>query len=117
MCNFMEIELGFSVNNSKDIVNHLMNEPSLSHLEFLKDMNFEAINIHTELDFVHNERINALFNNLGKSDVDSMLSLISSFRAYMIDVCRKYEEYYKTHARLYIAFGLLGGAAVSLMFI
>lgn len=117
MCNLMAIEFNFSLSESKKIIKRLASEPSLSHLEFLNDFNFENINIKTELSTVDNERINILFGNLGNTDTDSMLNLIEAFKSNMEESRRKYDEYYKNHGKLYIAFGIFGGLVISLVLI
>lgn len=117
MCTLMSVELGFSASDSKRIVSRLSNEPSLSHLDFLNGFDFENIEIKTELDSVDNERLNLLFKNLGKTDSQSMLDLIEAFKSNMRQSVKKYEEYYKSHARLCIAFGVFGGLTLSLVII
>lgn len=117
MCDLMSIEFSYSVNESTKIIKRLSNEPTLAHLIFLKDFNFEDISISTELSQIDNARINNLFRNIGKIDVNSMLELLTSFKMNMIESNKIYEEYYKTHSRLYIAFGIFGGLVISLVLI
>ncbi len=117
MCSVMAVELEFSVNETAKIVKRLINEPSLSHLDFLKTMDLENINIKTELDSRDNERINFLFRNIGMSDCATTLSLLNAFKENMELSRKKYEEYYKSHARLYVMFGIFGGLAVTLVLI
>ena len=117
MCNLMAIELEFSVNETAKIIKRLCNEPTLSHLDFLKHLSFENIDIKTELDKEDNERINFLFKNIGKTDSASMLNLIEAFKQNMQISRKKYEDYYKSHSRLYIAFGIFGSLAVTLVLI
>ena len=117
MCSILTIELGFSVNETGKIIKRLCNEQSLSHLDFLKNINIENIHIETELDPADNERLNLLFGNMGKTDSESMLNLVESFRLNMIESRKRYEECYKNKSRLYIAFGIFGGLAVTLVLI
>ena len=117
MCNLMAIELEFSVNETGKIIKRLSNEPTLSHLTFLQNISLENIDIKTELDKEDNERINFLFKNIGKTDSASMLSLIEAFKQNMQISRKKYEDYYKSHSRLYIAFGIFGSLAVTLVLI
>lgn len=117
MCDLMAIEFSYSVSESTKIIKRLSSEPSLCHLTFLKNFDFEDINISTELSQIDNERINNLFKNIGKIDADSMLELLSSFKMNMTESNKSYEEYYKTHSRLYMAFGVFGGIVVSLVLI
>ena len=117
MCSLMAIELEFSVNESMKIINRLCNEPTLSHLSFLKNFSFENISIKTELDSADNERINFLFKNIGKTDSLSMLNLLEGFKQNMIESRNRYENYYKNHSELYIVFGIFGSRAVTLVLI
>lgn len=117
MCDLMSIEFNFSVNESTKIIKRLSNEPSLEHLTFLKNFNFENIDISTELNAIDNERINNLFRNIGEVDINSMLELLSSFKMNMIESNKNYENYYETHSRLYIAFGIFTGLVISLVLI
>lgn len=117
MCSLISIELEFSVNETGKIIKRLCNEPSLSHLSFLDNFDFEDIHIKTELDDEDNERLNFLFKNIGKTDTASMLNLIESFKQNMLISRKKYEDYYKNHSRLYIAFGIFGSLAVTLVLI
>lgn len=117
MCSLMAIELEFSVNETAKIIKRLSGEPMLSHLKFLNDFRPESINIKTELDDEDNEKINFLFQNIGKTDYASMLSLIESFKQNMMISRKRYEDYYKNHSRLYIAFGIFGSLAVTLVLI
>ena len=105
MCNLMSIEIGYYSNDTKSVVNHLSNEPGLSHLKFLKTYNPENINIKTELTDSENEKINALFKILGTTDSDSMLDVINSFSKSIEESKEKYLGSFKSHSRLYIAFG------------
>ena len=50
MADMMAVELSFSADNSRKIVNRLRKEKSLSRLFFLNDIDFENINIKTGLD-------------------------------------------------------------------
>lgn len=117
MCSLIAIELEFSVNESEKIIKRLCAEPSLSHLKFLRNFDFEKIDIKTELDNSDNERINLLFKNMGKTDAASMLELLEMFKINMVSSRKHYEEYYKNHCKLYIAFGILGSLAVTLVLI
>lgn len=117
MCSLIAIELEFAVNETGRIIRRLSSEPTLSHLKFLQDFNLENIHIKTELDEEDNERLNFLFLNMGKTDSASMLNLIEAFKQNMQISRKKYEDYYKSHSRLYVAFGIFGSLAVTLVLI
>lgn len=115
MSELMAIELGFSARESGRIVKRLCDEPTLSHLDFLQSIDFENVDIKTELDAQDNESINFLFENIGKIDTTSMLGLLESFKQNMELSRKRYDEYYKNHARLYVMFGIFGGLAITLV--
>ena len=117
MSELIAIELQFSARESGRIVKRLCEEPTLSHLDFLKTIDFEKVNIKTELNDEDNERLNFLFENIGKTDISSMLNLVEAFKQNMEQSRKSYEEYYKSHARLYVMFGIFGGLAISLVLI
>ena len=117
MADLMCAELSFSASSTEKIISRLAAEPSLSHLYFLKDIDFENISIKTPLDSSDNEQINLLFKELGKSDVESTVALINSFRESMQLSHKKYEENYRSHYKLCIAFGVLGGLAVTVILV
>lgn len=117
MADLMCAELSFSASSTEKIISRLAAEPSLSHLYFLKEIDFENISIKTPLDSSDNEQINLLFKELGKSDVESTVALINSFRESMQLSHKKYEENYRSHYKLCIAFGVLGGLAVTVILV
>lgn len=117
MCNLMSIEIGYFSNDTKTLVDNLSKEPSLAHLKFLNDYNPEKICISTELSEAEDEKLNALFRMLGTTDSSSMLDMVDSFRHYMEESKNKYKSYFSSHGRLYIAFGIFGGIAVSIVLV
>lgn len=117
MADFMSVELSFSADNSKKIIRKLAGEETLSHLSFLKSIDLENINITTTLKNADNERINSLFRNLGCTDVSSMIKMIDSFKENMSVSKAQYDEFYKNHSRLGMAFGILSGLAVTVVLI
>ncbi len=117
MADMMAVELSFSADHSKKIIRKLCSESSLSQLTFLKEIDLENINIKTGLSTADDEKVNMLFKSLGSTDVASMLKIIDSFKESMSASRQRYEEYRKSHSRLYIAFGILGGLAVSIVLV
>lgn len=115
MSNLMSIEIGYFSNDTVKIISNLCNEPSLSHLKFLKNIDLENIHINTELSDTENEKINSLFKMLGSADSDSTIEMVNSFKASMEESKNRYLNYFKSHSRLYIAFGIFGGIAVSIV--
>lgn len=117
MAEMMAVELSFSADNSRKIIDKLKKERSLSKLAFLNSIDLENIDIKTGLDPADDEKVNMLFKNFGSTDVQSMLKLIDSFKESMSLRLSAYTDYKRSHSRLYVAFGVLGGIAVSIVLI
>lgn len=117
MADIMAVELSFSADNSKKIIRKLCREASLSRLGFLHNIDLENINIKTGLSEADDEKVNMLFKSLGSTDVASMLKIINSFKESITASRQRYEEYCKSRSRLYVAFGILGGLAVTVVLI
>lgn len=113
----MSIEIGYFSNDTKSVVKNLSNEPALSHLKFLKSYDPENVEIKTDLSDSENEKLNALFRVLGTTDSASMLNMIHSFGKSIEESKEKYFGNFKSHGRLYIAFGVFGGMAVSILLV
>lgn len=117
MADMMAVELSFSADNSRKIINRLRKEKSLSRLSFLNDIDLENIDIKTGLEPGDDEKVNMLFKSLGSTDVQSMLKIIDSFKESISASLEGYKEYSNSHSRLFMAFGILGGLAVSIVLI
>lgn len=117
MADMMAVELSFSADNSRKIINRLKKEKSLSRLTFLNDINMENIDIKTGLNPADDEKVNMLFKSLGSTDVRSMLKIINSFKESISASLSGYTDYSRSHSRLFAAFGILGGLAVSIVLI
>ncbi len=117
MADMIEAMLSFSAEDSVKIVRALSKERTLSELYFLKNMDFENITVLTCLDESDNERTALLFKMLGSTDVQSMIKNLEAYKAGMELSARKYDEYCKSHAKLFVAFGVLGGLFLTVLVI
>lgn len=117
MADMMAVELSFSADNSFKIIKTLKKEKSLSRLAFLNDIDLENIDIKTGLSPADDEKVNSLFKSLGSTDVKSMLKIIDSFKESISASLSGYCDYSRSHSRLFLAFGILGGLAVSIMLV
>lgn len=117
MADMMAVELSFSADHSRKIIDRLRKETSLSRLGFLNDIDLEKIDIKTGLEPKDDEKVNMLFKSLGSTDVQSMLKIINSFKESISVSLSRYSDYSKSHSRLFVAFGILGGLAVSIVLI
>ena len=80
-------------------------------------MDIENIAVSTCLNESDNERTVLLFKMLGSTDVPSMMKCIEEYKASMELSACKYDEYCKSHAKLFVAFGLLGGLLLTVLII
>ncbi len=62
-----------------------------------------------------NEALSRLLFSLGKSDVNSQLTLIDGFKEYIKIKEEQYREEYDKNSRLYLAFGLFSGLVISVL--
>ena len=115
MANMMESMLSFGSEDSVKIIRTLSNEKAFAELTFLKNMDIENIAVSTCLNESDNERTALLFKMLGSTDVPSMMKSIEGYKASMELSACKYDEYCKSHAKLFVAFGLLGGLLLTVL--
>ncbi len=64
-----------------------------------------------------NQRIGEFIFSLGKTDTASQLNMIDAFRKYISMARDNYSAAYSTKSKVYIAFGLCCGLALSLLLI
>ncbi len=117
MADRIAVELSFSADNSFKIISKLRKDKTLSNLEFLNEIDLENVNIKTGLNPSDDEKVNSLFRSLGSTDVKSMIKILDSFKESISASLSGYCDYSRSHSRLYFAFGILGGLAVSIMLI
>lgn len=117
MADMMAAMLSFSAENSVKIIHSLANETSLSKLTFLKNIDFENISVSTCLDDCDNERTALLLKMLGNTDVNTMLNNIEAYKSCMEMSVQRYNDYYKNHAKLFVAFGIMGGMLITILVI
>ena len=77
----------------------------------------QRMKINSPLSAEDNELVSDFIYSLGKSDSNSQLKLIETFRKSIEQSKRKYEVDYSENSRLYLAFGLFGGVVFSLIII
>ena len=96
---------------TEEIFHQLMNDERLKKFDF--DLNVENIPLSTE----EYNRIKDFFAALGRYDVDCQLRYINEFIGYYKMLKQQYQEYYASHHKLYIAFGVLSGMVISIFLI
>ena len=71
----------------------------------------------TPLSQEENRTIGSFFYSLGKYDVDNQIKQIEFFKEYMSSSMRKYEEMYKSKAKIYLSLGFSFGIVITLVLI
>ncbi len=82
-----------------------------------QDMLFSEQSAKTPLSNDENKMIGSFFYSLGKYDVDNQIKQIEVFREYIYASRRKYEEMYKSKAKIYLSLGFSFGIIISLALI
>lgn len=71
----------------------------------------------TPLSQEENRAIGSFFYSLGKYDIDNQIKQIEFFKEYMSSSMRKYEEMYKSKAKIYLSLGFSFGIVITLALI
>ncbi len=82
-----------------------------------QDMLLSEQSAKTPLSDDENKIIGGFFYSLGKYDVDNQIKQIEAFREYMTESQRKYEEMYKSKAKIYLSLSFSFGVIVTLALI
>ncbi len=114
LLNFCDI-LSIDISTRKNSVISLIEENSGGRLSFLnKEMLLEKSIARTPLGDSDNAEIGTFIYSLGKSDTQSQLLLIESFREYIKARESYYKEKYIKDSKLNIAMGVSGGIIIAL---
>lgn len=71
----------------------------------------------TPLSQEENKAIGSFFYSFGKYDVENQIKQIEFFKEYMLSSLRKYEEMYKSKAKIYLSLGFSFGIVITLALI
>lgn len=82
-----------------------------------QDMLITEQSAKTILSQEENKAIGSFFYSLGKYDVDNQIKQIEFFKEYMSSSLRKYEEMYKSKAKIYLSLGFSFGIVITLALI
>ncbi len=99
-------------------VSDLFASPEFEKLDFAgQDMLLSEQSAKTSLSDDENKIIGGFFYSLGKYDVENQIKQIEAFREYMTESQRKYEEMYKSKAKIYLSLSFSFGIIVTLALI
>lgn len=99
-------------------VSDLFASSEFEKLDFVgQDMLLSEQSAKTPLSDDENKIIGNFFYSLGKYDVDNQIKQIEVFREYMTESQRKYEEMYKSKAKIYLSLSFSFGIIVTLALI
>lgn len=82
-----------------------------------QDMLITEQSAKTMLSQEENKVIGSFFYSLGKYDVENQIKQIEFFKEYMTSSLRKYEEMYKSKAKIYLSLGFSFGIVITLALI
>ena len=89
----------------------------LENDERLKNFDLTLNSSSSPLPSKENERSKMLLNTVGKYDLDAQINYINQYLGYFKMLRQQYQDYYNTHYKLYLAFGLFSGVLVSVLLI
>lgn len=99
-------------------VNKLIKDCSFSQLDFITSEALKGkAKINSPLSDAENNELSAFLISLGTTDIESRKKLICGFREYCVNMYEKYSLSYSRNSKLYICFGIFGGAVVSMIII
>ena len=102
----------------KLLVSEIISEQKLVHLSFIKpEFIGEDVKASSPLENAANKELSAFLSALGRSDTDTQLDLISSFRSYLCGEEEKLKLSHAKNARLYLSFGVFSGVLIALIFV
>lgn len=107
----MQLMLSSTSPETEEILNELKND------DRLKDFDFELFNENCPLSPSENDRTKLLFNTVGKYDLDCQLNYINQYIGYFKMLKQEYQDYYNSHYKLYLVFGLFSGILISVLLI
>lgn len=93
------------------IFNKLQNEYRLNKYDVMH------IYENSPLQDNENTKIKELINTVGKFDIETQIKCTEEFLGYFKALKKQYQEYYNSHFKLYLVFGLSVGIVISLMLI
>ncbi|MGN1202170.1 MAG: hypothetical protein ACI4RF_02660 [Eubacterium sp.] len=96
---------------TEEIMQELKND------ENLKAFDFSLKNENSPLPLEENDKVRLLFSTVGKYDLDCQISYLNQYIGYFKMLKQQYQDYYNSHYKLYIVFGLFIGIFVSVLLI
>lgn len=107
----MQLMLSSTAPETEEILSELKKDDRLNEFDFeLSDKN-------CPLSSSENDRTKLLFNTVGKYDLDCQLSYINAYIGYFKMLKQEYQNYYNSHYKLYLVFGLFSGILISVLLI
>lgn len=97
--------------DTAEIINSLKNDNRLKKFDFeLKDNTILLEN-------AEKGKVRNYFQSIGKYDTETQINLSKEFTAELRLLKEEYQQYLKSHQKLYVAFGLLSGVLFSVIMI
>ena len=101
-----------------ELLFELLGGDRLSRLDFIKSENItDDVPVDSPLSDVANKELSGFLQSLGRSDTDTQLDLINSFRDFVIKEEERLKLSHAKNSRLYISFGVFSGVLVAIAFV
>ncbi len=103
--------LGSTSPETEEIMRELEND------ERLKNFDLSLSPSTSPLPIKENERSRLLLSTLGRYELSSQINYINQYLGYFKMLRQQYQDYYNSHYKLYLVFGLFSGVFVSVLLI
>lgn len=113
-CDCLKRDLMFKSTPINQLADEIISQGKLSSLSFI---NSDGSAFDTPLESAANKELSLFLSGLGKSDTDTQLDLILSFKEYVQSLLEKYTQSHTKNSKLYLSFGFFFGVVLVIMFI
>lgn len=103
--------LGSTSPETEEIMKELEND------ERLNNFDLSLSSSSSPLPPKENERSRLLINTVGKYELSAQINYINQYLGYFKMLRQQYQDYYNSHYKLYLVFGLFSGVFVSVLLI
>lgn len=118
LCDCLRRDMMYKSTPVKELVADVIESQNLTHLGFINpekicDENY----IYSPLQSTANKELSAFLSSLGRSNAETQLDLVDSFRSYMCSEEEKLKISHTKNSRLYLSFGVFSGLLIALIFV
>ncbi|MCM1285654.1 MAG: stage III sporulation protein AB [Acetobacter sp.] len=97
--------------DTTELLSRLKSDERLKHFDF--ELNDNSILLENDA----KSKVKEFFYSIGRYDIETQINLSKEFTAELRLLKEEYQQYLKSHQKLYVAFGLLSGVLFSVIII